>query len=372
MADFCFKSDEIEFIKKCYKNFDEAYFEFLESKTLLYGVTVRSKIPYSITVNERKECEVLEITGPLDVVHLLSFTINQHLSFSSLLATNSCRMRVEAGDDKIMFEFGLRRAQGPCAALNASKYAYISAFDGVSNVYCGYKFQSPLNGTCAHSFIMSHQGLSSPDLTSQSSMKESDVNFMSDLFRKASEIREKSNLKTNISELAAFCAFASIYKNNSILLCDTYNVIESGIENVIIVGLALNVFGFKLKGIRLDSGDMVKQSQIAKRRFKEVADKEGIEWFKEVKVAASNDINEKTLREFNDRKHEIDLFGIGTNLVTCQAQPKLNLKNSIMNPETTIQELELSLLPLQNFDFSASSSKNYFLSQFTLNKPNLK
>lgn len=255
--------------------------------------------------------------GPLHVLHYINFSIKHLLSFNSLISTNSARLRLLA-KDKVLFEFGLRRAQGPLAALISSKNSYISSFDGVSNVLCGKLYDVPLKGTCAHSFIMSYQGYNC--LESKINNEKYDT-FAVELFQRALNIRKEMNIQTNLSELVAFSVFASNYKESSIFLVDTYNVYESGIPNSIIIALAINQMNRKVAGIRLDSGDLVSQASFAKRKFKEAAKEYNVDWLSNLKVGASNDINENSLKEYNSKNHEIDLFGIGTNLVTCQLQP---------------------------------------------------
>jgi nicotinate phosphoribosyltransferase len=83
----------------------------------------------------------------------------------------------------------------------------------------------------------------------------------SELYKSCLEIRENLKWNTNISELIAFCSFCSVYKDSSLLLVDTYNTIESGVKNSIIVGMALNKLGYSVQGIRLDSGDLAELSK---------------------------------------------------------------------------------------------------------------
>ena len=104
----------------------------------------------------------------------------------------------------------------------------------------------------------------------------------------------------------------------------------------------------KLNGIRLDSGDLAELSILARKLFQDISIQEGVEWIKDIKIGASNDINEKTLHNFNTQGHQMDVFGIGTNLVTCQAQPymilnaKLNFSDRIRYSYRTITENKLT------------------------------
>ena len=101
------------------------------------------------------------------------------------------------------------------------------------------------------------------------------------------------------------------------VLVDTYNTMLSGVPNFICVAFALQDAGYEPKGIRLDSGDLAGLSKQAKNFFRKAGQQLGRSVEKFV-VTASNDINEEALIKFNDQGHEIDVFGIGTNLVTCQ------------------------------------------------------
>ena len=99
---------------------------------------------------------------------------------------------------------------------------------------------------------------------------------------------------------------------------------NSGVKNFLIVSLVLKDLGYNSTGIRLDSGDLAQLSKDCKALFKEVGEKYGRD-FSNLHIVASNDINEDSLKELNEDNHQIDIFGIGTNLVTCQKQPALGM-----------------------------------------------
>jgi nicotinate phosphoribosyltransferase len=134
-----------------------------------------------------------------------------------------------------------------------------------------------------------------------------------------------SDLTTNDGELAAFVAYACAFPHNCLCLVDTYDTITSGLQNFILVGKALDDFGYKPRGVRLDSGDLAQLSAQCQEAFQNVIEKEPHrkDAFSNLTVVASNDINEKILIELSKQKHGITSYGIGTNLVTCQAQPAL-------------------------------------------------
>jgi nicotinate phosphoribosyltransferase len=269
---------------------------------------------------------VLVTLGNLAKLKLLSFAISNLISFSSLIATNSLRMRIVSNKDReiSLLEFGLRRAQGPLGGLFASKYSYL-AFDAVSNVLSGFYYKIPVKGTCAHAYIMSYQG----EYYHKVDKIKFDDNALK-LFDLALEIRESlSWTHTNLDELFSFATFTSVYKESSNLLVDTFNTIESGVKNAIIISLALfKMTGKVIRGIRLDSGDLPELSIKAKNLFRSTAEKCNVELLKELKVSASNDINENSINNFNLKGHGMDIYGIGTNLVTCQLQPFMLIKEN--------------------------------------------
>lgn len=219
-------------------------------------------------------------------------------------------MKLVAGNSKCV-EFGLRRAQGPNGAMIASKFSYLGGFEGTSNVYAGYLHGVPVSGTQAHSFIMSFE-------------KEEDIEFSRklkdvDLLEASMKYRQELGwTDTNMGELYAFISFAFAYPDAFSSLIDSYSTMNSGIKNYLIVSLVLKDLGFKAMGVRLDSGDLAQLSKDCKKLMAETGQKYGHD-FTYMNVVASNDINEKTLTQLIENNHQIDVFGIGTNLVTCQA-----------------------------------------------------
>jgi nicotinate phosphoribosyltransferase len=146
-----------------------------------------------------------------------------------------------------------------------------------------------------------------------------------DLLAEAMKLREELGWTgTNLQELHAFTAYAFSHPTNFLCLADTFHTIESGTKNFLILAVILHRLGYEPKGIRLDSGDLAELSKQARKLFAETGARFGID-FSGLHVVASNDINEKTICELNEAGHEISIFGIGTNLVTCQAQPALGM-----------------------------------------------
>jgi len=150
----------------------------------------------------------------------------------------------------------------------ASRAAIIGGFNSTSNVLAARKYNIPHAGTMAHSFIECFE-----------------------------------------SELEAFRAYASVFPNSCILLADTYDTINKGIPNAIIVAKELEKNGHKLKGIRLDSGDLAYLS----KKAREMLDKEGLNY---VSIVVSNQLDENVIKSLFEQKAPIDIFGVGTNLVT--------------------------------------------------------
>jgi nicotinate phosphoribosyltransferase len=298
---------------------------------------------------------LLRLEGPLGIVQLLETTLLNLVNFPSLVATNAARMRLAVGPGKALLEFGLRRAQGPDGAISASKYSYLGGFDATSNVLAGKLFDIGVKGTHAHSFVMSFTSLNDLFTTKIFSEKEQqDVEFV----EKVLKYREALGYTdTNEGELAAFISYAVSFPTGVLCLIDTYETLASGAKNFICVGLALHEVGYNPIGIRLDSGDLAYWSKTIRHLFQQIDAKfdfpnksSNAFQFSKCSIVASNDINEDILLSLNREGHEIDVFGIGTHLVTCQRQPALGCVYKLVEinnrPRIKLsQEIEKMVIP---------------------------
>jgi nicotinate phosphoribosyltransferase len=129
---------------------------------------------------------------------------------------------------------------------------------------------------------------------------------------------------TNEGELAAFTAYAAAFPSKFLALIDTYDTLHSGLPNFLCVAAALAECGYSAVGVRLDSGDLAYLSKEVRRGFAASAAAHGVETAA-FKIVASNNINERVLHALEKQGHDIDTFGIGTHLVTCQRQPALGM-----------------------------------------------
>jgi len=209
---------------------------------------------------------VLRIEGPLIQAQLIESTLLNIINYSTNIATKAALIKSVAKNDAC-FEFGLRRAHGPDGALSASRAAYIGGFDGTSNVEAGFIYGIPVRGTHAHSWVMSFD-----------------------------------------HEIDAFRSFTDTMPNNCTLLIDTYDT-KIGIQNAIRVGQELKGKGIVLQGVRLDSGDLLSLSKYVRKAL----DDAGLQ---DTKILATNDLDENLIEDLKKKGAKIDLWGIGTKLVS--------------------------------------------------------
>ncbi|KAI3722594.1 hypothetical protein L2E82_33634 [Cichorium intybus] len=327
IANFKLSKDEIAFVRECLSpTCEDGFFDYLdgidcsdvEVYAIAEGSVVFPKVP------------LMRIEGPVAVVQLLETPFVNLINFASLVTTNAARHRFVAGKNKLLLEFGLRRAQGPDGGVGASRYCYMGGFDATSNCAAGKLFGIPLRGTHSHAFVSSFTG---PDEITEKSLKSHDgskvcKDFVSLTQTWLSKLKRLSSSEgvfgeTNQSELAAFVSYALAFPNNFLALVDTYDVMRSGVPNFCAVALALNDMGYRAKGIRLDSGDLAYLSCETRNFFHTIEKEFEVPGFGKTGITASNDLNEETLDALNKQGHEVDSFGIGTNLVTCFAQPAL-------------------------------------------------
>jgi len=372
LENFHYSDSDIKYLRTVLPpSVEEEFYEFLSQLT-----------PRDVTVHALSEGSVcfprvplLRIHGPLIVVQLLETTFLTLVNYASLVTTNAARYRIAAGKNIKLLEFGLRRAQGPDGGLSASKYSYLGGFDGTSNVLAGKLFHIPVKGTHAHAFVSSFTGideLSSRKLKSANSDNnegETDEDFVSRCEKWRQELGQTLNILVSESsdgELAAFISYAVAFPEGFLALIDTYDVIRSGLLNFCAVALALHDLGYRALGVRIDSGDLAYLSRIVKETFLAVAVKYDIEWFGNMHIVASNDINEETILSLNEQGHMISSFGIGTHLVTCQRQPALGCVFKLVEvngkPKIKLsQDVEKVTMPGQKEAFRLYSSDGHAL-----------
>lgn len=210
---------------------------------------------------------VARVEGTLIEAQLIETLLLNVLNFQTLVATKAARCR-DAARGRALSEFGLRRAHG-LGGLWASRAACIGGCTSTSNMEAAALYGLQTAGTMAHSFVQSYE-----------------------------------------DELTAFRAFAHVHGSNTVLLLDTYDTLHSGLPNAIVVGRELAARGQKLAGVRLDSGDLAYLS----REVRKALDAAGLG---EVKIIASNQLDEFVIRSLLEQGAPIDIFGIGTALAAA-------------------------------------------------------
>jgi nicotinate phosphoribosyltransferase len=267
ISEFRFSDNDIAYLRNI--GLDKAYMDYLrafEFKGSVYacqeGDVIFPNVPAVRVEGTLLESQIIETV-------LLNF-----INFQSLVATKAARVRQVAGD-RILLDFGLRRAQG-LGGYHAARACIIGGFNATSNVKAAIDFAVPCSGTMAHSFVQHYD-----------------------------------------NELSAFRSFAEGRPDNCVLLVDTYNTLKSGVPNAIIVAREMEKRGHRLEGIRLDSGDLAYLSTHARRML----DEAGLHY---VKIAASNQLDEDVIKSLLEQGASIDVFGVGTNLVTGQPDAALD------------------------------------------------
>ena len=361
LANFRFSPSDLDFLRQtpALKDCDPEFFDEYLTNLDCSEVSVEAVQEGSLVF---PRMPLLVISGPLGITQLLETTILTLVNFPSLVATNAARMVVAAnssyGNEGSAFlrkvpkcvEFGLRRAQGVDGGFSASKYCIIGGFDASSNVLAGKLLGIPISGTHAHAFVQSHSSLDDCRGLKLKPKGSSEEIELLDIVLKYREEFGNGWSNTNDGELAAFVAYAVSFPETFLCLIDTYDVLRSGLRNFIMVALSLNDCGYIPKGVRLDSGDLSFFSLEASKEFSEIADRFDRPFMRELDIVASNDINENVLHSLNKQGHGITIFGIGTNLVTCQAQPALGCVYKLVQindkPRMKLsQDIEKVLIP---------------------------
>lgn len=261
-----FSKDEIDFLKEK-GTFDNEFLNYLQN--FKFSCDVYSfREGNVIFPNE----PIMIIKGPIIECQLIETMILLTINHQSLIATKASRI-VRAAKGKAVLEFGARRAHGYDASIYGARAAYIGGVLGTSNTIVEYQFGIPALGTMAHSFVQSYK-----------------------------------------TEYDAFKAYAQTYPDNAILLVDTYNTLKSGIPNAIrIQKEILEPMGKRLKGIRLDSGDLSYLSIQARK----LLDENGLE---NVSITVSNSLDEFLIENLLNQGAKIDAFGVGERLITAKSE----------------------------------------------------
>lgn len=216
---------------------------------------------------------VITVVAPLIDAQLVETAILLEFNHQSLIATKTNRI-VRAAAGRAVSDFGARRAHNMDAAVYGARAAYIGGAVGTATVLAGQMFNIPISGTMAHSWVM----------------------YFND-------------------EFEAFKNYALVYPDSTVLLVDTYNVLESGIPNAIRVAKEiLEPMGKRLKGIRIDSGDLAYLS----KKVRKMLDEAGLT---DCKIVVSNSLDEYTIESLLSQGACIDSFGVGERLITAKSDP---------------------------------------------------
>lgn len=268
LAGFRFRADELEYLASL--GFRKDFLAYLR------------RLRLQIDIHAVREGEVVfpheplaRVTGPLLECQLAETLMINVTHFSSLVATKASRM-VRAAQGRPLVDFGLRRAQGPAGML-ASRAAYIGGASATSNVLAGQRYGLPVVGTQAHSWI---QAIG--------------------------------------DEARAFRDFARLYRENTVLLIDTYNTLKSGVPNLLKVLPGLQREGIRIRGVRIDSGDLAYLSKRVRAQLDEAG-------FADVQILASGQLDEYIIESLLNQEARIDGFGVGTKLATSYDEPALDM-----------------------------------------------
>ncbi|MFP7171162.1 nicotinate phosphoribosyltransferase [Terribacillus halophilus] len=268
-SDLAYLKDEL--------GYGEDFLGFL--KDLRFTGTVYSVVEGELVFSNEP---LMRIEAPLAEAQLVETAILNIVNYQTLIATKASRIKLLLGDE-IALEMGSRRAHELDAAIWGTRAAYIGGFEATSNVRAGKKFGIPVAGTLAHSMIQAYR-----------------------------------------DEYTAFTKYAERHKDCTFLV-DTYDTLRSGVPNAIRVAKEQGD-NINFRAIRLDSGDLAYLSKKARKALDEAG-------FTETKISASNDLDEETIQSLKAQGAKIDIWGIGTKLITAYDQPALGAVYKLVSIE---------------------------------------
>ncbi|GLI83363.1 nicotinate phosphoribosyltransferase [Rossellomorea marisflavi] len=272
---FQFSDSDIDYLREL--GYEEEFLQYL--KEMRFTGTIRSMEEGELSFGN---VPLLRVEAPLGQAQLLETALLNIVNYQTLIATKANRIK-QVVQDEVVMEFGTRRAHELDAAIWGTRAAYIGGFDATSNVRAGKIFGMPVSGTHAHAMVQAYR-----------------------------------------DEYTAFHKYAESHKD-CVFLVDTYDTLRSGVPTAIKVAKEL---GDKInfKGIRLDSGDMAYQSKKARKMLDDAG-------FPETKIIASNDLDEYTIMNLKAQGALVDVWGIGTKLITAYDQPALGAVYKLVSIE---------------------------------------
>lgn len=217
---------------------------------------------------------LLEVTGPLLETQVVETMLLNEIHLHTLVASKAARC-VEAAEERLLVDFALRRTHGGEAGLAVARASHLAGFDATSNVLAGRLYGIPIAGTMAHSYVEAFE-----------------------------------------DELEAFRAFSRSYPDDAVLLVDTYDTLE-GTRRAAEVGRELAVSGHRLRGVRLDSGDLAELSRGARAILDEAELEDAV-------VFASGGLDEHGIAELLAAGAPIGGFGVGTKMGVSADAPFLD------------------------------------------------
>ncbi|QTD43387.1 nicotinate phosphoribosyltransferase [Sporosarcina sp. Te-1] len=232
---------------------------------------------------------IVRIEATLAEAQLVETALLNIVNFQTLIATKASRIK-QVVKDEVVMEFGSRRAHEMDAAVWGARAAFIGGVEATSNVRAGKRFGIPVAGTHAHSLVQAYK-----------------------------------------SEYEAFHSYAKRHKD-CIFLVDTYNTLKIGVPTAIQVAKELGD-RINFLGIRLDSGDIAFLSKEARRMLDEAG-------FPNAKIVVSNDLDEYTILNLKAQGARVDVWGIGTKLITAYDQPALGAVYKMVSIENEQGEME--------------------------------
>ncbi len=271
-----FTDSDIDYLKST-NQFDEDFLEYL--RNFKFTGSIRSFEEGDFVFNHEP---IFQVDAPIIKGQLIETAVLNILNYQIMVATKASRIKAIVGDQSVM-EFGSRRAQELDAAIWGTRAAYIGGFNATSNVRAGKLFGIPISGTHAHALVQAYR-----------------------------------------NDYDAFKAYAETHRD-CVFLVDTFDTLKSGVPTAIRVA---KEFGDKINfiGVRIDSGDMAYLS----KRVRKMLDDAG---FKDVKIFASNGLDEKTIQNLKMQGAKIDVWGIGTKLITAYDQPTLGAVYKLVSVE---------------------------------------